>query len=106
MHQQLIQLMRGVDSRRVEVPPPGSPRTSSYCIFVKLPSRPEQVLLVHGYTGAYDEVSLDVAAFLYARRTVSTPLYGNWVSEFDPPRDGAAPSDDTLAELEERGYLT
>ena len=38
-------------------------RTSSYTIFVKLPAQGEDVLLVHGYTGAYDRVSGSVAAF-------------------------------------------
>ena len=69
----------------------GQLRTSSYCIFVKLPKRPECVLLVHGYTGAYDEVSADVAAFLYRRRTLSSPLYGSWSTELD-----IAPDDSVL----------
>jgi uncharacterized protein len=80
-------------------------RASSYCIFVKLPRR-DQVLLVHGYTGAYDEVSLDVAEFLYARRTASKPLYGTWSTDFDSLRGSVTLSVETLAELENRGYLT
>jgi uncharacterized protein len=32
-------------------------RTSSYTIYVDLPGDASQVLLVHGYTGAYDRVS-------------------------------------------------
>src|SRR6266481_5210804 len=84
----------------------GQLRTSSYCIFVKLPKRPECVLLVHGYTGAYDEVSADVAAFLYRRRTLSSPLYGSWSTELDIAPDDSVLPEETLAELERRGYLT
>src|SRR5215510_15712501 len=91
---------------RPEEQNPGHLRTSSYCIFVRLPKRPESVLLVHGYTGAYDEVSSDVAAFLYRRRTLSAPLYGTWSAELDDDSNETIPSEETLAELETRGYLT
>src|SRR5947209_13119285 len=84
----------------------GELRTSSYCIVVKLPKDPNQVLLVHGYTGAYDEVSVDVAEYLYARRAVSKPLYGTWTSEFDGSSGGEGLDQETIAELENRGYLT
>ncbi len=84
----------------------GEKRASSYCIFVKLPKRHDRVLLVHGYTGAYDEVSLDVAAFLSSRRAVSKPLYGKWSPEFNDVCHESAISEETLAELENRGYLT
>jgi uncharacterized protein len=84
----------------------GETRTSSYCIFVKLPKRQDKVLLVHGYTGAYDEVSLDVAEFLYAKRPRSAPLYGKWSSEFNNLYPEESPSEVTLSELENRGYLT
>ncbi|HSG40010.1 MAG TPA: hypothetical protein VLE27_10265, partial [Thermoanaerobaculia bacterium] len=36
-------------------------RTSSYTIFVDLQGNDQDVLLVHGYTGAYDRVSRRVA---------------------------------------------
>jgi len=39
-------------------------RTSRYTIFVDLPEHPDEVLLVHGYTGAYDRVSRPVAGYL------------------------------------------
>jgi uncharacterized protein len=98
----LDQSPSGADSS----PAPGELRTSSYCIFVKLPKHPEQVLLVHGYTGAYDEVSVDVAEYLYARRAVSKPLYGTWTAEFDGSSGGEGLDEETIAELENRGYLT
>lgn len=92
--------------RAAEITSGGGPRASSYCIFVKLPKRKDRVLLVHGYTGAYDEVSLDVAAFLYSKRAVSAPLYGTWSSEFSNVSSELTLSPETLAELEHRGYLT
>jgi hypothetical protein len=63
-------------------------------------------LLVHGYTAAYDEVSLDIAAYLNAKRAVSAPLYGKWSSDFEDLSGNIIPSEATLAELENRGYLT
>jgi uncharacterized protein len=86
--------------------PADGKRASSYCIFVKLPKRQDRVLLVHGYTGAYDEVSLEVAEFLSARRIVSAPLYGKWSPEFNTASHKATLSEETLDELENRGYLT
>jgi len=84
-------------------------RTSSYVIYVDLPDKPDQKLLVHGYTGAFDLVSNPVAAYVRAMETrpAAKPLYGSWKS--DPPRNGAAanpPSDDTITTLRRRGYLT
>ncbi len=85
-------------------------RTSSYTIYVKLPDNDDEVLLVHGYTGAYDRVSRDVADFLRSRETRGTakPLYGAWSAEAEPePRDAAgAISDATIDLLREQGYLT
>ena len=58
-------------------------RTSSYTIFVKLQDQAEDVLLVHGYTGAYDRVSSGVAAFLRSREVkhAAKPLYEEWSLE-------------------------
>ena len=103
---QLVTLTLDQPSPPVPSPAPGELRTSSYCIFVKLPRLPDRVLLVHGYTGAYDEVSLDIAEYLYARRTTSKPLYGAWAAEFDVARNGTSLPEETVAELEDRGYLT
>lgn len=83
-------------------------RTSSYTIYVNLPDRQDEVLLVHGYTGAYDKVSRQVADFLRAREVKggSKPLYGEWSPE-PALRGGAeAPSEAAIEELREQGYLT
>lgn len=83
-------------------------RASSYNIYVDLPDNPEDMLLVHGYTGAYDRVNRRVATFLRSKETgrVPRPLYGEWSPE--PEMDGGAspPSDETIAVLQRRGYLT
>jgi uncharacterized protein len=83
-------------------------RTSSYTIYVDLPGSSEEMLLVHGYTGAYDRVSSRVATYvrsLEAHRPPK-PLYGDWAPE--PVIDGKvpAPSAATLDVLKRRGYLT
>lgn len=83
-------------------------RASSYVIYVDLPDNDDEMLLVHGYTGAYDRVSRRVATYvrsLEARRPPK-PLYGSWSAE--PPVNGEAekPSDEALATLRRRGYLT
>ena len=82
-------------------------RTSSYAIFVNLPDSPEDVLLVHGYTGAYDRISRQVADFLRSReaRRAAKPLYGNWSPE--PEASATATlSDSTIELLQDQGYLT
>lgn len=84
-------------------------RTSSYTIYVDLPEFPDQLLLVHGYTGAYDLVQREVGAHLRSLepRRRPRPLYGEWGAE---PRFGTADegsvSDLTLDVLKRRGYLT
>lgn len=80
-------------------------RTSSYTIYADLPGRPE-VLLIHGYTGAHDVVSRDVANYLRANETVKPPkpMYGEWSA--DPIVPHATPSDQILERLHKRGYLT
>ena len=82
-------------------------RTSSYTIYVDLPGNDDEVLLVHGYTGAYDKVSRQVAAFLRSRgaKKPTKPLYGEWEDEPDHEACGA-PSAETISVLEEQGYLT
>jgi uncharacterized protein len=82
-------------------------RTSSYTIYVDLPDNDREVLLVHGYTGAYDRVSREVAEFLRSRevKRSARPLYGEWRSEPEAAAS-ASPSDATLDLLREQGYLT
>ena len=82
-------------------------RTSSYTIYVDLPDREDELLLVHGYTGAYDQVSKEVADFLRGRESQRPPkpLYGTWAPQPDPS-GAATPSDGVLDTLRERGYLT
>lgn len=82
-------------------------RTSSYTIFVKLPDNDRDVLLVHGYTGAYDRVSQEVADFLRSReaRRHAKPLYGDWSPE-PTPADILPVSDAAVERLQAQGYLT
>ena len=64
-------------------------RTSSYTIYVDLPGDAAHMLLVHGYTGAYDRVSRGVAACLKSlEKAAPRPLHGAWSSE--APLDRAA----------------
>ncbi|HEX6862617.1 MAG TPA: radical SAM protein, partial [Thermoanaerobaculia bacterium] len=83
-------------------------RTSSYTIYVNLPDHEDEVLLVHGYTGAYDKVSRGVADFLRSREVkgAAKPLYGDWSAEPEPRGGAGTPSDATLDLLREQGYLT
>jgi uncharacterized protein len=84
-------------------------RTSSYTIYVDLPSQPDEVLLVHGYTGAYDKVSRSVADYLRSRemKNPAKPLYGEWSSAPAAAATTApSPSDTTLDVLRRQGYLT
>lgn len=67
-------------------------RLSSYTIPVKLDGAPDQVMLVHGYTGAIDIAHKNIAAFLQARG----PLYP----------DAAPFSEQTWNVLVSRGYIT
>src|SRR6185295_14142141 len=83
-------------------------RTSSYTIYVDLPDNGEDMLLVHGYTGAYDRVSRRVASYVRSLETnrPPKPLYGEWSPE--PLVDGQAlpPAQPTIDTLKKRGYLT
>lgn len=83
-------------------------RTSSYTIYVDLPDSREEMLLVHGYTGAYDRISRPVANYLRSleSKRPPKPLYGEWSSEPDLPGEAREPSPETLKLLESRGYLT
>ncbi len=83
-------------------------RTSSYTIYVDLPDNPRELLIVHGYTGAYDKVSRRTANFLRAReaRRPPKPLYGEWTPEPEAPADCEPPPAETIDALRRRGYLT
>ena len=82
-------------------------RTSSYTIYVDLPDRDDELLLVHGYTGAYDHVSRQVADYLRSHEVgrPPKPLYGEW-TKTPAPESIEPPSDEVLSTLSERGYLT
>lgn len=83
-------------------------RTSSYTIYANLPDNGDAVLLIHGYTGAFDKVSRPVAAYLRSREGSSAhkPLHGEWSLDSAAPEPVAAPSEGTLQKLKKRGYLT
>ncbi len=83
-------------------------RASSYNIFVELPGNPERVLLVHGYTGAYDLVSKSVASFVQSLQICKThePLFGTWSPAPGFDETSEPPSLLSLDRLRKRGYLT
>ncbi len=82
-------------------------RTSSYAIYVNLPAQPDHVLLVHGYSGAYDVVARPVAAYLRSREVSRhKPLRGDWTDEAVADTAAAPPSDATMTVLRKRGFLT
>lgn len=83
-------------------------RASSYVIYVDLPTESDGILLVHGYSGAYDKVSTRVAAFIRSLeiRRPPKPLYGAWGLEPIVEGPVAPPSAATLETLKRRGYLT
>ena len=83
-------------------------RASSYTIYVDLPEDREKMLLVHGYTGAYDKVSQRVATYLRSLEVKKPPkpLYGDWSPEPSIEGEVIAPSQATIELLKRRGYLT
>ena len=85
----------------------GEIRTSSYIIYVDLPQNDSDMLIVHGYTGAFDKVSRRVATFLRAKedRRAPKPLYGDWAPSPQPAEAADLP-DQYLRVLLQRGYLT
>ena len=85
----------------------GEFRTSSYIIYVDLPDNDSDMLIVHGYTGAFDKVSRRIATFLRAKedRRAPKPLYGDWAPS--PVTESAADlPEHYLQVLLQRGYLT
>jgi uncharacterized protein len=76
-------------------------RTSSYTIFVDLPDQRDELLLIHGFSGAYDKVSRPVASYL---RSLSGARSDPEAGAQAP--NGPKPRADTVALLKRRGYLT
>ena len=82
-------------------------RTSSYTIYVELPGSPNEQLLIHGYTGAYDVVERRVAGYLRAHEdTRHTPQHGEWSDDARGYDGDVVLSPETLAMLHRRGFLT
>ncbi len=81
-------------------------RASNYTVYVDLPDDRENVLLVHGYSGAFDKVSASVASYLRSiDERPPKPLYGQWT---DTAVDGHVeePPGEVLEILKRRGYVT
>lgn len=104
----VITLQEREKAPQVDGSQPRKLRASSYIIFVDLPENGDTMLLVHGYSGAYDLVSRKVATFIRSLEVgkAPRPLYGAWTPA--PPVDGVIepPSERTIALLKRRGYLT
>jgi len=87
-------------------------RASSYNIYVDLPDDPNHMLLLHGYTGAYDKVSAHVGAYVRKMETrpAPKPLYGRWSplqkSNGSNDANNYIPAAQTIEILKQRGYLT
>ncbi|HEU4326477.1 MAG TPA: radical SAM protein [Roseiflexaceae bacterium] len=82
-------------------------RASIYTIYVDLPGS-EEMLLIHGYTGAYDRVSRRVASYIRSLEVVKPPkpLFGEWTPELTLDGVVSEPSEQTIGVLKKRGYLT
>lgn len=76
-------------------------RTSSYTIYVDLPESRDEVLLIHGFTGAYDKVSRPV--YRYLRSLSGRRSQEEGCAE---PENGWQPRAETVETLARRGYLT
>ncbi|HDQ72459.1 MAG TPA: radical SAM protein [Chloroflexi bacterium] len=83
-------------------------RASDYVIYVDLPDNAEDVLLVHGYTGAYDRVSRRVANYLHSLEPRFSPTHtaGDQKAGLPTNQDVTSPSAETIQILKRRGYLT
>lgn len=67
-------------------------RFSSYSIVVPLESEPDNVFMMHGYTGAIDVLSKDIAEYLQNHKHFS--------------KEEIPCSETTMEALEKRGYIT
>ena len=87
-------------------------RTSSYTIYIDLPDRSDEMLLVQTYTGAFDQVSRSVADYVRSLELGKPPkpLYGEWSTGQNGSNGNhdkvESPSDETIKLLSKRGYLT
>ncbi len=83
-------------------------RTSRYTIYVDLPGNDSQILLVHGYNGAYDLVSRRVGTYLHRLEDGEPPkpLFGDWKPEHYTEGEVPKLNQETMKILERRGYLT
>lgn len=83
-------------------------RASSYNIYIDLPNGSRDILLVHGFSGAYDRVAASVGTYVRSLEAhpPPKPLYGDWSSEAMVVGEASRPSDDTIRALTRRGYLT
>ena len=62
-------------------------RASSYVIYVDLPRTEDEMLLVHGYTGAFDKVSGRVARFVRGREDRRAPTtWAQWAAAGGEPK--------------------
>lgn len=99
--------VRPIDRASLALEQRAALRTSSYTIYVNLPDSADDMLLVHGYTGAYDKVSKAVGAYLRSLDTAKhKPLHGTWSAERSVEGAVFKPADETIAKLKKRGYLT
>lgn len=81
-------------------------RTSNYTIYVDLPDDADHMILVHGYSGAYDRVPREVGEYIRSLDVKPPkPLYGEW-AEGRVAEPVAQPDPETIASLKKRGYLT
>lgn len=81
-------------------------RASNYTIYVDLRDDGQHVVLVHGYSGAYDKVTSAVARYVRSLdERPPKPLYGTWTDYESTPNVEPLP-DTTIERLKQRGYLT
>lgn len=82
-------------------------RASNYTIYVDLEDDADHMLLVHGYSGAYDRVTTPVGQYVRSLdQRPPKPLYGSWDDERDADGNVPVPPDATVDVLKARGYLT
>jgi uncharacterized protein len=85
-------------------------RLSNYTIFVDLPDSGGDVLLVQGYSGAWDLVTVEIARRLRQLRGSERfkPIAGNFDDgdDIDAPHSESSMPEDVVNLLVRRGYLT
>jgi len=85
-----------------------SVRASSYVIYVDLKDEPDHLLLVHGYSGAYDRVPKTVAQFIRSLDVTPRhkPMFGEWSDRPAFADISKQVTEDLFEHLVRRGYLT